>query len=82
MENGWPYLCIKKWLIFTNLDQRLSQKVGFLLRWGSPGKQSGRNEGIFSSFGVKKFRKFLTFLYCFTGHKQHITIGQEFLLLF
>ena len=39
---------------------------------------SGRNEVIFSSFGVKKFRKFLTFLYCFTSHKQHITIGTEF----
>ena len=37
----------------------------FLLRWGSPAKQSGRNEGIFSSFGVKKFRKFLTFLHIF-----------------
>ena len=53
-----------------------------LLPWGSPAKQSGRNEGIFSSFGVKKFRKFLKFLYCFASHKQHITIGKEFLLLF
>ena len=46
---------------------------------GGPQLSKAAETKVFcSGFGVKKFRKFPTFIYCFTSHKQHITIGQEF----
>ena len=74
------------------IDQKVNQEVvkterhfilnNFCFAGGPQLSKMVETKEFCSSFGVKKFRKFLRFLYCFTSHKQHITIGQEFLSLF
>ena len=76
LNNDWSH-------VYTAYVQAKALKNRFDCFAGGPQlSKAVETKEFFSSFGVKKFRKFLTFLYCFTSPKQHITIGQEFLLLF
>ena len=89
--------CLKKFAIIGRTHNPFSWDIWLMCRvlahiyfltlcfWFAGGPQLSKaveTKEFCSSFGVNKFPKFSTFLYCFTSHKQQITICQEFLLLF
>ena len=57
----WSHLCPKKWLIFSKLGQRLSQKVGFFLTFW-PILPAGFFDKILSLSNKKPLTLFLAFL--------------------